>query len=39
MVVACAMALAAAAQGTAKQKHLRAGQSSYLDGAQREQVD
>ena len=39
MVVACAMALAAAAQGTARQNHLPAGQSAYLDNAQRERVD
>ena len=39
MVVACAMALAAAAQGTARQNHLPAGRSAYLDGAQKERVD
>jgi len=39
MVVACAMTLAAAAQGTARQNHLRAGQSAYLDSAQKERVD
>ena len=39
MVIACAMALAAAAQGTASQNHLPAGRSAYLDNAQRERVD
>ena len=39
MVVACAMALAAVAQGTTRQNHLPAGQSAYLDGAQKERVD
>jgi len=39
MVVACAMALAAAAQGRTRQNHLPAGQSAYLDSAQKERVD
>ncbi len=39
MVVACAVALAAAAQGKARQHHLPAGQSAYLDSAQKERVD
>ena len=39
MVVACAMALAAVAQGTTRQNHLPAGQSAYLDSAQKGRVD
>jgi uncharacterized protein len=39
MVVACLMGIAAAAQGATRQNHLPAGQSAYLDSAQREQVD
>jgi hypothetical protein len=38
-MVVCAMALAAAAQGTARQNHLPAGKSTYLDSAQRQRVD
>ena len=39
MVVACAMALAAAAQGATRQNHLPVGQSAYLDSTQKERVD